>query len=202
MSLRKLVGFIHPRVAVVIHDLAMTALAWWIAKMLRYTFNPGDIVSFQMLEFPIVLVIQGLILRWTGLYRSVWRFASLPDLWNIARASLIGTVSIGLALFLYDRLGGVPRTTFLLYPLLLGALLGLPRLAYRFWKDSRRELLNNHEVKRVLIVGADRATAATRWWVLSTTSRACAAPASTGTPYSAASISSPRWCAKRRCKCC
>jgi len=38
----------------------------------------------------------------------------------------------------------------------LGALLGLPRLAYRFWKDSRRELLRNHEVKRVLIVGADR----------------------------------------------
>ena len=156
MSLRKLVGFIHPRVAVVIHDLAMTALAWWIAKMLRYTFNPGDIVSFQLLEFPIVLVIQGLILRWTGLYRSVWRFASLPDLWNIARASLLGTVTIGLSLFLYDRLDGVPRTTFLLYPLVLGALLGLPRLAYRFWKDSRRELLRNHEVKRVLIVGADR----------------------------------------------
>jgi FlaA1/EpsC-like NDP-sugar epimerase len=36
-------------------------------------------------------------------------------------------------------------------------LLGLPRLAYRFWKDSRRELLQNHEVKRVMIVGADRA---------------------------------------------
>ena len=157
MSLRKLVGFIHPRVAVVIHDLAMTAFAWWIAKMLRYTFNPGDVVSFQLLEFPIVLVIQGLILRWTGLYRSVWRFASLPDLWNIARASVIGTVTIGLALFLYDRLEGVPRTIFLLYPLVLGALLGLPRLAYRFWKDSRRELLKDHEVKRVLIVGADRA---------------------------------------------
>ncbi|WP_458068348.1 polysaccharide biosynthesis protein [Rhodanobacter sp. BL-MT-08] len=157
MSLRKLVGFIHPRVAVLIHDLAMTAFAWWIAKMLRYTFNPGDVVSFQLLEFPIVLVIQGLILRWTGLYRSVWRFASLPDLWNIARASVIGTVTIGLALFLYDRLEGVPRTILLLYPLVLGALLGLPRLAYRFWKDSRRELLKDHEVKRVLIVGADRA---------------------------------------------
>ncbi len=157
MSLRKLVGFIHPRVAVAIHDLAMTALAWWIAKMLRYTFNPGEIVNFQLFEFPIVLVIQGLILRWTGLYRSVWRFASLPDLWNIARASLVGTVTIGLSLFLYGRLDGVPRTTFLLYPLVLGLLLGMPRLAYRFWKDSRHELLKNHEVKRVLIVGADRA---------------------------------------------
>ena len=157
MSLRKFVGIIHPRVAVVAHDLAMTALAWWIAKMLRYAFNPSEIVSFQLLEFPIVLAVQGLILRWTGLYKSVWRFASLPDLWNIARAAVIGALAIGLSLFLYDRLAGVPRTTFLLYPLVLGALLGLPRLAYRFWKDSRRDLLQNHEVKRVMIVGADRA---------------------------------------------
>jgi FlaA1/EpsC-like NDP-sugar epimerase len=157
MSLRKIIGVIHPRVAVVLHDLAMTALAWWIAKMLRYTLNPAEVVNFQLLEFPLVLMVQGLILRWTGLYKSVWRFASLPDLWNIARAAVIGAVAIGLSLFLYDRLAGVPRATLVLYPFVLGVLLGLPRLAYRYWKDSRRDLLQNHEVKRVLIVGADRA---------------------------------------------
>ncbi len=27
---------------------------------------------------------------WTGLYRGVWRFASLPDLWNILRAAVFG----------------------------------------------------------------------------------------------------------------
>jgi FlaA1/EpsC-like NDP-sugar epimerase len=45
----------------------------------------------------------------------------------------------------------------LLYPLILAALLGGPRLAYRFWKDSRSDLLQNQAVKRVLIVDADRA---------------------------------------------
>ena len=157
MSLRKLVGFIHPRVAVVIHDLAMTALAWWIAKLLRYTLAPDELVSYQLLEFPIVLLVQGLIFRWTGLYRSVWRFASLPDLWNILRAVMTGAVAIGLALFLYDRLQGVPRATLFLYPGLLAVLLGGPRLVYRYWKDSRNDLLQNQAVKRVLIVGADRA---------------------------------------------
>src|SRR5690348_3325921 len=157
MSLRKLVGFIHPRVAVVIHDLAMTALAWWIAKLLRYTLAPDELVSYQLLEFPIVLLVQGLIFRWTGLYRSVWRFASLPDLWNILRAVMTGAVAIGLALFLYDRLQGVPRATLFLYPGLLAVLLGGPRLVYRYWTDSRSDLLQNQAVKRVLIVGADRA---------------------------------------------
>ena len=157
MSLRKLVGFIHPRIAVVLHDLAMAALAWWIAKLLRYALKPDEIVSFQVLEFPIVLLVQGLIFRWTGLYKSVWRFASLPDLWNIVRAVAIGSLLIGVSLFLYNRLEGVPRTVLALYPLLLATLLGGPRLAYRYWKDSRNDLLQNQAAKRVLIVGADRA---------------------------------------------
>ncbi|HEY8683867.1 MAG TPA: nucleoside-diphosphate sugar epimerase/dehydratase [Rhodanobacter sp.] len=157
MSLRKLVGIIHPRIAVVAHDLAMTALAWWIAKLLRYTLRPDEIVNYQLLEFPLVLLVQGLIFRWTGLYKSVWRFASLPDLWNILRGAVIGALAIGLSLFLYDRLEGVPRSVLLLYPIILAVLLGGPRLAYRFWKDSRNDLLKNQQVKRVLIVGADRA---------------------------------------------
>ena len=157
MSLRRIVGFIHPRIAVVLHDLVMAALAWWIAKMLRYALKPDEIFGFGMLEFPIVLLVQGLIFRWTGLYRSVWRFASLPDLWNIARAVVVGSLFIGVSLFLYNRLEGVPRSVLVLYPLLLAALLGLPRLAYRYWKDSRSDLLQNQVAKRVLIVGADRA---------------------------------------------
>jgi FlaA1/EpsC-like NDP-sugar epimerase len=157
MSLRKSVAFIHPRIAVVLHDLLVTAIAWWIAKWLRYALRPDEVVSFQLLEFPVVLLVQGLIFRWTGLYRSVWRFASLPDLWNIVKASVIGALSIGLCLFLYDRLEGVPRSVLLLYPGLLAVLLGAPRLIYRYWKDSRNELLKDQTVKRVLIVGADRA---------------------------------------------
>ncbi len=157
MSLRKIVGYLHPRIAVVLHDLAMAALAWWIAKLLRYTLRPDEIVSYHLLEFPIVLLVQGLIFRWTGLYKSVWRFASLPDLWNILRAVIIGGMAVGPCLFFYNRLDGVPRSVLLMYPLILAVLLGGPRLAYRFWKDSRSDLLQNQTVKRVLIVGADRA---------------------------------------------
>jgi FlaA1/EpsC-like NDP-sugar epimerase len=157
MSLRKLVGFIHPRVAVVFHDLVVTALAWWLAKWLRYALLPDEIVSFHLLEFPLVLLVQGVIFRWTGLYKSVWRFASLPDLWNIVRAVVIGAVAIYAALFLYDRLEGVPRSVLVLYPGLLAVLLGAPRLAYRYWKDSRSDLFKGEAPKRVVIVGADRA---------------------------------------------
>lgn len=141
----------------VFHDLLVTALAWWVAKELRYALDPKLIVGFESYEFPIVLLVQGLVYSWTGLYKGVWRFASLPDLWNILRAAIVGTVAIGVSLFLYGRLDGVPRSVLLLYPFVLSLFLGTPRLAYRFWKDSRIDLFVNAKTQRVLIVGADSA---------------------------------------------
>jgi len=157
ISVRKAAAAIHPRFAVVVHDLLVAALAWWLAKTLRYAMKPDELVVFSMLEFPLVLAVQGLLFAWTGLYKGVWRFASLPDLWNILRAVVIGSLTIGLVLFLYNRLEGVPRSVLFLYPAILAVLLGGPRLAYRFWKDSRLDFFDSAPVKRVLIVGADRA---------------------------------------------
>ena len=157
MSMRKLIAGIHPRIAIALHDLGMAALAWWIAKALRYALNPNEALSFTSFEIPVVLTIQGLVFVWTGLYRGVWRFASLPDLWNILRAVIFGSVAIGLTLLLVDRLFGVPRSVLALYPATLAVLLGAPRLGYRFWKDSRLNLFEAQQVKRVLIVGAERA---------------------------------------------
>jgi FlaA1/EpsC-like NDP-sugar epimerase len=158
MRLRNLVRFIHPRAAVVLHDLAMVALAWWLAKVLRYALM-GDVsgAPFVAAEFVIVLAVQGATFAWTGLYRGLWRFASLPDLWNIVRAALIGALTIGVLLFLYNRLATVPRSVLVIYPLLLILLLGLPRLAYRFWKDSRLDLFQAAPAQRVLVLGAGRA---------------------------------------------
>ncbi|MEW9570485.1 polysaccharide biosynthesis protein [Rhodanobacter sp. Si-c] len=157
MSLRRLIGIIHPRVAVMLHDLAMAALAWWVAKLLRYAVRPEDVVHFRWFEFPVVLLAQGLIFRWTGLYKGVWRFASLPDLWNILRAVVLGSAAAWLLLSMFDRLEGVPRSMLLLYPVVLAIVLGVPRLAYRYWKDSRRGMTGVHSVRRVMILGADRA---------------------------------------------
>ncbi|WP_266181756.1 polysaccharide biosynthesis protein [Dyella humicola] len=157
MSLNKLIGVIHPRTAVVLHDLFMAALAWWVAKALRYALIDDSAISFHLLEFPLVLLVQGAVLSWTGLYKGVWRFASLPDLWNILRAAVLGALAIAAALILYNRLADVPRSVLLLYPMVLAVLLGAPRLAYRYWKDSRGELLQAKPLQRVLIVGADRA---------------------------------------------
>ena len=158
MRPRDLIANIHPRLAVVLHDLGMVWLAWIATNWLRYSFEPEPPpLAWLTPEIVIAVAAQGLVLWWTGLYKGLWRFASLPDLWNIVRAGALGAISIAIALFLYNRLATVPRAVLVIYPALLVVFLGTPRLAYRYWKDSRFDLSVRVPAKRVLVLGAGRA---------------------------------------------
>jgi FlaA1/EpsC-like NDP-sugar epimerase len=157
--LRTTFARLNPRLAVVVHDLAMVWLAWYLSQWLRYWMSGIGYAppEFFTREMPVVIGAQGLILWWTGLYRGLWRFASLPDLVNILRASALGALSIALALFVVTRLEGVPRSVLLAYPFVVTLLLAAPRLTYRYWKDSRLDLLKRVGSKRVLVLGAGTA---------------------------------------------
>lgn len=150
--------FLRTRIAVVLHDLTMVWVSWTLAYLIRYSIWPlAPKVPLLSPELALVVVLQGVVFWYTGLYRGLWRFASLPDLGNIIRASLIGVLSITLALFLFNRLEGVPRSVFLAYPFILTATLGLPRLLYRLWKDHGLDFYERTDRIRVLIVGAGSA---------------------------------------------
>jgi FlaA1/EpsC-like NDP-sugar epimerase len=147
-----------PRSMIVLHDLGMVWICWVGLTVLRYKFEPGHVeVLLVSPTVAIVLAAQGLIFWWAGLYRGLWRFASLPDLINIAKASILGLLAIALGLFILNRLELVPRSTLVLYPIVLVVLLGGPRVLYRAWKDGRDTLDPQHAASRVLILGAGRA---------------------------------------------
>ncbi len=147
-----------PRLAVVAHDLAMVWLCWAALHHFRYLMLPViPAPPLSPSEILLVLCAQGAVFWQVGLYRGVWRFASLPDLVNILKAALIGLVAIMLVLFVFNRrLDQVPRSMLLLYPLLLTALLGMPRLLYRAWKDHQIARTDKAAL-RVLILGAGQA---------------------------------------------
>ena len=153
----------HPRAAVVTHDLVMVAISWlaagWIIHRGAFPgIGPG---LAQLSELLLVLAVQGLVLWSTGLYKGLWRFASFPDLWNIARAALFGMILI-IASLTVLRGAEVRQAlgTVLVYPGILFLALGLPRMCYRFWKDSHLPgAQSGSGLQRVLVLGAGRSGA-------------------------------------------
>ena len=149
---------INNRHTVIIHDLLMSALSWQLAWWARFNFDfPFPEWKVSLIALPYVVFMQAIIYWRMNLYRGIWRFASLPDLWNITRATMLGGVCITLILFIVFRLEGVPRTVLILYPVFLTFLLGGPRLGYRLWKDHTFNLKAISTENRALIIGAGRA---------------------------------------------
>jgi FlaA1/EpsC-like NDP-sugar epimerase len=119
-----------------LHDVMMAALSLVASLYLRIG---GEIVDYQprltaiyILGFTLIAAIVFLL---TGLYRGIWRYASLPDLFNIARAVTLTVAVFLAAMFVFTRLEALPRSTLLIDWFVLIALLGAPRLAYRLFKD-------------------------------------------------------------------
>jgi len=149
----------NKKASIILHDLFMAAAAWQLSWLIRFNF---ELVSYpdwklSLYALPMIVLVQGLVSYRFGLYRGMWRFASLPDLWNIFSAAIIGALSVALVLFFSIRLEGIPRSILILYPVFLIFLLGGPRLGYRFWKDNSFKLNSTATGQKVLIVGAGSA---------------------------------------------
>ncbi len=144
------------RWTVVIHDMLMILIAWLLSYWFRFNLQsvPQEYWRLALLYTWVVVPVQASLFWFFGLYRGVWRFASLPDLLRILKGTAVGLVVIVSVIFAFYRLDGVPRSVPLLYGLFLIILLSGPRFVYRWLKDRR---ITMGVGKRVLIVGAGQA---------------------------------------------
>jgi FlaA1/EpsC-like NDP-sugar epimerase len=153
---QKIARTLRSRAAALSHDLTMIPIAWLGAYWLRFNLEavPAPYIDRALALAPAVMAVQGALAWYFGLYRGLWRFASLPDLVRIAKTVVFGTGLIAVGVFLLTRMEGIPRSVFPLYAILLFGLLGAPRVLYRWLKDRH---LYSTDGKRALIVGAGRA---------------------------------------------
>ncbi len=141
------------RWAAFVHDFLSIPIAWFGAYWLRFNLDqvPQEILKQALYMLPWVMFFQAIGFWVFGLYRGVWRFASIPDLTRIVKAVIMGSLMTLLAIFLSTRLQNIPRSVIPLYSMLLLLILGGSRFVYRWSKD--KHYLNGHG-QRVLIVGA------------------------------------------------
>ena len=141
-----------------VHDLLWIPVTLLVAYLLRFNFEgiPQEHVNVIFLLVATSIPIQGLAYWMFGMYRGLWRFASIPDLLRILKAVVFGALCITFIISMATRLSGVPRSVLFLYPILLSGFLSIPRLLYRWYKD-RYFSLQKQNGKRVVIIGAGNA---------------------------------------------
>ena len=143
-----------------LHDLIAAIAAWVIAYMLRFNLEvPPNFVHAIWEHLIVIIPVQGVIFYLFGLYRGIWRFASIPDLRRIAFATGIAALATPVALFMLNRLADVPRSVLILAPILLFLIMGGSRFLYRAWKDGLLFSTRQLNAQPVIVLGGGGAAA-------------------------------------------
>ncbi len=139
-----------------LHDVVMCAAAWLIAFWLRFNFeDPQIYLGVALDSLPWVTAINAAIFVSFGLYRGIWRYASLPDLKRIIAAVLVAAAVVPAALAIVQI--AVPRSVFVISPVFLVMAMGGSRFVYRAWKEHDFKSLTGAQRTPVLVMGAEDA---------------------------------------------
>lgn len=143
-----------------LYDLLAAVLAWCLAYLLRFNLDIPHHYMTAMLSYLFwVVPAQGLIFHYFGLYRGIWRFASIPDLRRIAMATATAALAVPVVLFMTSRLDEVPRSVLILDPILLFLIMGGSRFIYRAWKDGMLFSTRQLNAQPVIVLGGGGAAA-------------------------------------------
>ena len=172
MKLSKLFGgkLAHwQRIAVllVLYDVLMVNIAFFLALWVRFDFSFSGITQDYMLSFcyfaPVYTVICVPIFRKLGLYNSIWRFAGFNELIRVGKATLITglvhivgvTIVINLISAEFHRM---PFTYYLMGLMFQFALILGIRFSYRLLLLERSRISSERgKAKRVMLIGAGNA---------------------------------------------
>src|SRR5215471_1792527 len=142
------------------HDLAATALAWAAMYLVRFNLDFREpYLADMVMTLAWILPLQGTIFVAFGLYRGLWRFASLLDLQRIVFAAGLGALLIPLVLVMLQLHLVVPRSVLIFYPIVLIFVMAGDRFAYRIWKEHRLYSPLAALGEPVLVIGAGEAGA-------------------------------------------
>jgi len=143
---------------VILADLFCIILTFYLAFWLRFM----DEIPFSKYfptfhrSLPVVTVSYVISFFLFGIYRGLYRYASINELLRLFKAVIGGALlSIAGIIFVLD-LRGFPRSIFIIHPLLVFVFVGAIRLSVRIFKEELaiRVFNKSKGFKRVLLVGA------------------------------------------------
>jgi FlaA1/EpsC-like NDP-sugar epimerase len=100
-------------------ESGLFAMALVMAFLLRFEFNiPAEFFRQMVKLLPLAVGLKLAFFWACGLYRGMWRYTGLADLWKIGRAVFMAEVALIIYVTFTSHFQGHPRSVFILDPLL------------------------------------------------------------------------------------
>lgn len=137
------------------HDVTAAALSLLLAYAIRLNFE-GSWWTFEsaLRLLPWVVPVQAALFVVLGLYRGLWRYASLRDMRRIALAAGLATAVVPVMALMTRMEVVIPRSVLVMLPVLLAFFMAGSRLAYRMWREHRVSLYTRAQGDPVIVIGA------------------------------------------------
>ena len=154
---------------VLIGDVVLVSLSWIGAYLLRFNFEiPPESAGLMTRLLPLVVIIKMLTFFFFDLYKGMWRYTSITDLFSIMKAAVTSSLILGAIILFIHRFEGFSRSVFIIDAFLTVFFIGGFRLGIRLFflvssgdKSSRLTLARffrlsqkGSETKNLLIIGA------------------------------------------------
>jgi len=139
---------------VIVSDIILTVLSYWFSYLLRFNFAIPDIYMGHFLKScPVLVALRVITFHIFGLYKGMWRYASMNDLIRILKAITAGTVVFSAYVAFYFMALSFPRSVIIIDWFIIITFLGGSRFVYRFFREFKgMSTITNG--KKVLIIGA------------------------------------------------
>jgi FlaA1/EpsC-like NDP-sugar epimerase len=147
---------VNPRsVLAFLHDVVVAGVAWLAAFWFRFNFDISpEFVLAMWATVGWVVALDAVCFWLFGLYRGLWRYASIHDLRLIVIAVGVAAIAFPALVVLIQPGFVVPRSVYVLHPMLLLLIMGGSRLLYRAWRERHIGKLGALSGKPVVILGA------------------------------------------------
>jgi FlaA1/EpsC-like NDP-sugar epimerase len=121
-----------------IHDILAVIFSWIAAFSLRFNFNiPEDYLVSMLKALWIIIPLYSFSFGLFSLYRGTWRFVSLLELKRILFAVVLTSAALIVILYFLNFSFFVPRSIYILNPIVQICLLGGSRFIYRLIREHK-----------------------------------------------------------------
>ncbi len=139
-------------------DSFIISFSFFCSLFFRYDFSIPPLIIAEMSapNIFIGIMIKLFSFRIFGLYRGLWRYTSVWDMFNLVKANILGSIVLTFTLVIFNTFDIISRSFVAIDFILCTGLISISRLGIRLFFSHIKDLLegNNRIINNILIIGA------------------------------------------------